>query len=157
MLTHRHIRTAILIYLKQAEFLLAGKDKFTAHKKSVGEIEKLWESIQFPESERKHFQRVIAEDVSGISKDQVRSGGYVIDSLEASLWCFLGTDSYQNAVLSAVNLGHDTDTTAAITGGLAALYYGIKEIPEEWMAVLARREDIVRLGEELAEKTGYLS
>jgi ADP-ribosylglycohydrolase len=155
-LTHRHIRAAMscMIYLKLAEFLLAGEDKFIAYKKSVDEIQKLWEAIQFPASERKHFKRIIDGDIFDVSKSQIRSGGYVIESLEASLWCFLRFESFRDAVLSAVNLGHDTDTTAAITGGLAAIYQGIDGIPEKWLAALARREDIVKLGEKLAEKKG---
>jgi ADP-ribosyl-[dinitrogen reductase] hydrolase len=156
-LTHRHIRAAMscMIYLKLAEFLLAGEDKFTAYKKSVDEIQKLWEAIQFPETESKHFHRIIDGDISVVPKSRIRSGGYVIESLEASLWCFLRFESFRDAVLSAVNLGHDTDTTAAITGGLAAVYHRIEGIPKEWLASLARREDIVKLGEKLAEKTGF--
>ncbi|MBW6536860.1 MAG: ADP-ribosylglycohydrolase family protein [Mariniphaga sp.] len=155
-LTHRHIRAAMscMIYLKLAEFLLAGEDKFIAYKKSVDDIRKLWEAIQFPASERKHFKRVIAGNIFNVSKSRIRSGGYVIDSLEASLWCFMKFESFRDAVLSAVNLGHDTDTTATITGGLAVIYHGIEGIPEEWLASLARREDIINLGEKLAEKTG---
>ena len=53
-------------------------------------------------------------------------------SLEASLWCFLTTMDYKSAVLKAVNLGEDTDTTAAITGGLAGCLYGNERIPGEW-------------------------
>lgn len=158
-LTHRHIRAAMscMIYLKLAEFLLAGEDKFTAYKKSVDDIQKLWEAIQFPVSERKHFKRVIAQDIFDVSISRIRSGGYVIDSLEASLWCFLRFESFRDAVLSAVNLGHDTDTTAAITGGLAAIYQGIDGIPEKWLAALARREDIVRLSEKLEAKFNNLA
>ena len=63
-------------------------------------------------------------------------------SLEASIWCLLTTENYKDAVLKAVNLGDDTDTTAAITGGLAALCYGVESIPEDWLNVLARKNDI---------------
>ena len=151
-LTHRHIRAAMscMIYLKLAEYLLKGEDKFIAYRKSAEEIQKLWDVIQFPVSERKHFARVISESIASVAKSQVRSSGYVIDSLEASLWCFLNNDSFPDAVLAAVNLGHDTDTTAAITGGLAGLYYGKDGIPEEWLTPLARYGDIVQLGESLA-------
>ena len=72
----------------------------------------------------------------------VRGGGYVVDSLEAALFCVLTTDNYRDCVLSAVNLGEDTDTTAAIAGGLAGALYGYRAIPEEWLAVLRRREYI---------------
>lgn len=65
---------------------------------------------------------------------------YVIDSIEASLWCILNTNSYRECVLKAVNLGRDTDTTATIAGGLAGLYYGYEEIPEEWKKNIIKRE-----------------
>lgn len=77
--------------------------------------------------------------------EDINSGGYVIDSIEASLWCLLTTCSYAECVLKAVNLGQDTDTTAAIAGGLAGLYYGYDKIPEEWKQDIIRREWIERL------------
>jgi ADP-ribosylglycohydrolase len=81
--------------------------------------------------------------------------GYVLHTLESSLWCLLKTDSYAAAVLTAVNLGGDTDTTGCVTGGLAGLYYGADAIPAEWLEVLARREDIIALAEKLWEKTKF--
>lgn len=80
-----------------------------------------------------------------LQEDEISSSGYVLHSLEASLWCFLNSDSYSEAVLKAVNLGEDTDTTGAITGGLAGIYYGFEAIPDEWVEVLARKEDIEEL------------
>lgn len=77
--------------------------------------------------------------------DQIKSTGYVADSLEACLWCFLRTDSYQAAVLKAVNLGGDTDTIAALTGGLAGIYYGYDNIPKEWLSQLKGRNIIDRI------------
>lgn len=55
-------------------------------------------------------------------EDKIGSGGYVVDSMEASVWCLAKTDNYKECTLMAVNLGDDTDTTAAIVGGLAGLY-----------------------------------
>ena len=66
-------------------------------------------------------------------EDEINSSGYVLDSLEAAVWCLIITDTYADCVLKAVNLGLDTDTTAAIAGGLAGLYYGRDSIPEEWL------------------------
>lgn len=144
-----------MIYLKLAEHMLEGDDKYVAYKKTREEILSLWDVIEFPITERKHFKRVIDNDVTELPKSQIRSGGYVIEALEASLWCFLNADSYQDAVLNAINLGQDTGTTAAISGGLAGLYYGSIGIPEDWLAPLARRKDIAHLGEKLSEKTGF--
>ena len=90
--------------------------------------------------------------LGNVREDAILSGGYVIESLEASLWCFLQTDSYSNAVLKAINLGHDTDTTGAITGGLAGIYYGKENIPEVWVASIARLQDILNLAERLDKK-----
>jgi ADP-ribosyl-[dinitrogen reductase] hydrolase len=62
--------------------------------------------------------------------------------LEATLWCLLNTNSYAEAVLRAVNLGDDTDTTAAVTGGLAGIHYGLDNIPAEWLSQIARKAAI---------------
>ena len=70
----------------------------------------------------------------------IKSYGYVVVTLEAAMWCLLNADSFRACVLKAVNLGSDTDTVAAIAGGLAGLYYGYDGIPEEWLAVIQRRE-----------------
>jgi ADP-ribosylglycohydrolase len=98
------------------------------------------------------FNRVLINDISGYPEDEIKSGGYVLHSLEASLWCFLNSENYSEAVLKAVNLGEDTDTTGAITGGIAGIYYGYENIPEEWIAELVRKDDIEALCEKLHQK-----
>ena len=80
-------------------------------------------------------------------RDEIKGSGYVVQSLEAALWCFWQTDSYRDAVLLAANLGDDADTTAAVCGQIAGAFYGIEAIPEPWLAKLARRaliEDLAR-------------
>ena len=76
------------------------------------------------------------------SRDQVTGSGYCVDSLEAALWCFATTDSFEACVLAAANLGDDADTTAAIAGQIAGAHYGIDAIPANWRAKLAMRQDI---------------
>lgn len=71
-----------------------------------------------------------------LDRDEVKSTGFVVDSLEASIWCLCNTSSYRDAVELAVNLGGDTDTIGAITGSLAGLYYGVEGIPKEWLVEL---------------------
>jgi ADP-ribosyl-[dinitrogen reductase] hydrolase len=71
--------------------------------------------------------------------DDIRGSGYVVDSLEAALWCFHHTDSFEEAVLAAANLGDDADTTAAVCGQLAGAYYGVNGIPEPWLRKVAER------------------
>ncbi|WNO10876.1 ADP-ribosylglycohydrolase family protein [Teredinibacter sp. KSP-S5-2] len=73
---------------------------------------------------------------------QIRGSGYVIESLEAALWCFYNTDNYQEAVLTAANLGEDADTTAAICGQIAGAFYGYNNIPESWRNKITYKQDI---------------
>lgn len=83
------------------------------------------------------------------SKSDIISDGFVIHSLEASLWSFLNNNSFEEAVLEAVNLGEDADTVGAITGQLAGSYYGLKNIPERWSDKLAKKEKIFEIIENL--------
>lgn len=73
---------------------------------------------------------------------QIAGSGYVVKSLEAALWAFRDAKDFREAVLKAVNLGDDADTTGAVCGQLAGAYWGAKGIPAEWLAGLARREMI---------------
>ena len=85
------------------------------------------------------------------SKDQadIRGSGYVVESLEAALWCFAGTESFEAAILKSANLGDDADTTAAICGQVAGAYYGESGIPQRWRELVAMREDIRELANRL--------
>ena len=153
-LTHRHIRAAMscMIYLKFAEKLLLGLRKEEAYQAMRSDIQGFWDEISFSQAEQIHFQRLIQNDIRLIDISDLKSGGYVIEVLESSIWFFLQESDYSNTVISIINLGHDTDTSAAIAGGLAGLYYGSEAIPEYWLASLARLEDILQLGDELNEK-----
>lgn len=81
--------------------------------------------------------------------DEIRGTGYVVESLEAALWCFWTTETYAQAVLAAANLGDDADTTAAICGQVAGAYYGESGIPMEWLSKLAMRDQIAELADRL--------
>lgn len=150
-LTHRHIRAAMscMIYLKLAEKLLEGKEKTIAYAEMRNEVLSFWNEMEFSEKEREHFKRLIQNDIRQTSIDELKSGGYVIEVLESSIWFFLNRDSYEETILSIINIGHDTDTSAAIAGGLAGIYYTQKGMPEYWVASIARMEDIMDLGERL--------
>lgn len=73
-------------------------------------------------------------------EDQIESSGFVLHTLEASLWCLARTSSYKEAVLKAINLGDDTDTTGAVTGGLAGIIYGYEAIPKDWIDQLKNKD-----------------
>lgn len=81
--------------------------------------------------------------------DQIRGSGYVVESLEAAMWCVWTTDSFRAAVLRAVNLGDDADTTAAVTGQIAGALHGVSGIPDRWLERLAMRELIEELATRL--------
>jgi ADP-ribosyl-[dinitrogen reductase] hydrolase len=76
------------------------------------------------------------------SREEIKGSGYAVASLEAALWCFETTANFEEAVLTAANLGDDADTTAAITGQLAGAYYGVSAIPKPWLETLHMQSDI---------------
>lgn len=84
-------------------------------------------------------------------RDQIQGTGYVIDSLEAALWCFNQSNSYAETVLMTANLGDDADTTAAVAGQIAGAYYGYDGIPNKWLDKLTMKEEIVELATKLLE------
>ena len=84
----------------------------------------------------------------------VSGTGYCVTSLEAALWCFHTTDSFEQAILRAVNLGDDADTTAAIVGQIAGAYYGLESIPTAWRARLHRGAEIEKIAYRLAAASG---
>ena len=86
------------------------------------------------------------------SEKTIRGSGYVVESLEAALWAFARTDSFEDAVLMAANLGDDADTTAAVCGQLAGAYYGQRGIPSHWLERLALCTEITTLADQLLEK-----
>ena len=94
------------------------------------------------------YDRLLDPDAFAvIARDNIESSGYVVDTLEAAVWCLLNEDSFDKSLLLAVNLGEDTDTVGAVAGGLAGLYYGYEAIPEKWLSVIKRREWIEQMCE----------
>lgn len=148
-ITHGHVRSvmACFYYLEFAKKIIDGKDKFQAYNELQSEVTIYFESRKINPLEIQKFSRLLFEDISKVEEDNIKSSGYVLHTLEASVWCLLTTNSYKEAVLKAVNLGSDTDTTAAVTGGLSGLYYGIDEIPIDWLYEIARFEDIIELSD----------
>lgn len=100
---------------------------------------------KFPEAV--HYQCLFEKSFPDLPGEQIRSTGYVVDTLEAAVWCVMTTDSYAECVLKAVNLGDDTDTVAAVAGGMAGVLYGLEGIPQEWLDKLKQREWIEEMCE----------
>ncbi|GAB5534482.1 MAG: ADP-ribosylglycohydrolase family protein [Rubricoccaceae bacterium] len=81
--------------------------------------------------------------------EQIRGTGYVVESLEAALWCVATTGSFEDAILRAANLGDDADTTAAIAGQVAGALYGASGIPPHWLDQLAWRDRLTETADRL--------
>jgi ADP-ribosyl-[dinitrogen reductase] hydrolase len=88
---------------------------------------------------------------------EIIGGGYVVHALEAALWAFASTESFEDGVLKVANLGNDADTTAAIYGELAGAFYGEDSIPLHWRTQLAFYPFIVVMASELYRKSSVLS
>ena len=128
-LTHAHdiSKTACRIYIHIARQLLEG-----------GRLENIIDNMSI---ERTEFKMLPLLKKSG--RADINSTGYVVYTLESALWCLLHSNSYRECILLAVNLGNDTDTVAAVAGGLAGIIYGrggTDGIPEEWIRQIARKE-----------------
>ena len=100
------------------------------------------EKILFSQSASEFKSKKVQSIAQGSYKTKeytdIKGSGYVIDSLEAALWCFLNTDNFKDAIIQAVNLGDDADTTAAVCGQIAGAYYGIQGIPSHWRTKIAK-------------------
>lgn len=89
------------------------------------------------------------------SRGDIRGSGYVVDCLEAAMWCFVHTQTFSEAILMAANLGDDADTTAAVCGQVAGAYYGSQQIPAPWLEKLALRAEITNLADQLYNASKY--
>jgi ADP-ribosylglycohydrolase len=154
-ITHGHIRSVLscFYYLEFARHLLHGKTAREAYTQMQTEFSAFLKAKEIHPRETEHFDRLLQGDIAQLSEQLIYGSGYVIHCLHASIWCLLTTDSYAAAVLKAVNLGEDTDTTGAVTGGLAGLVYGYENIPQHWVQQIARKEDIENLATRLGSST----
>ncbi|MGN0395788.1 MAG: ADP-ribosylglycohydrolase family protein [Coprococcus sp.] len=143
-LTHAHIRSKMAcgIYFFCVRELAKRTDSLQELLQTALEAAfSFYASDNESKQELTYFKRIKnVQELQAIPELQINSGGYVIESIEAALWSLLNTSSYEECVLKAVNLGHDTDTTAAIAGGLAGIYYGYENIPERWKQDIIRRQ-----------------
>jgi ADP-ribosyl-[dinitrogen reductase] hydrolase len=95
------------------------------------------------------IEAIARGEYRGKSRDAIRGSGYVVDCLEAALWCVWTTDTFEAAVLAAANLGDDADTTAAVAGQVAGALYGVEGIPRGWRDKVAMADLITDLADRL--------
>ena len=148
-LTHNHLRSQMacgLYYFMAKEILQSHEQSLNAClQQGIDAGLSYYRQDEKNHKEMGHYRRLADLDhFAGVSADEIRSTGYVVDSLEAAVWCLLTTETLRDCLLKAVNLGDDTDTVAAIAGGLAGLYYGYESIPADWMAVIKEKDHTAR-------------
>ena len=100
------------------------------------------------ENTQNEYKRILKENIFEYGLEKISSQGYVVSTLEAALWVLLNTDNYNHSIIGAINLGNDTDTVGACTGGLAGILYGIEQINSDWKMHLIKYDYI----EDLCEK-----
>ena len=97
------------------------------------------------------YTRILDHEIYHYGIDEIKSSSYIVDTLEAVLWVLINTDTYNQAIIGAINLGSDTDTIAACTGGLAGIIYGIKSINSDWKIDLRKYSEIIDICEQFDE------
>lgn len=149
-LTHAHERSLFCcaFYCLVVSDLLHGGTLREATAFAWEVMDRRW---SFSPEERTRFESLHPDRLFQRPEDHVGSSGHVIDTLEASLWVNARHGDYAGAVLHAVNLGEDTDTTGCVAGGLAGLLYGEEGIPGEWLEVLARLGEMEEQAASFAE------
>lgn len=149
-ITHAH-EVSILgcyIYVRYAIELLNKKDKNEAY----NTIQQLDYSLFSSETIDK-YSRILKNNIQNEKEDNISTSGYVVSTLEAAMWLFLNSNEYNETILKAVNLGEDTDTVAAVAGGLLGIYYGIEKIKSSWKQDLKKYDYIMEICENFDEVT----
>ena len=151
-LTHSHARavTGCFIYIHFLMSLLEGKDKYQAYTDLRNAVPTFCKTST-ESGEYEHYSRILENNIPDFPEATIRSSAYVVHTLEACFWSVMRNDNFKDTVLQAVNLGEDTDTVAALAGGLAGMIYGRDQIPEEWVQALVRKEDIFELAQRFSE------
>ena len=147
-ITHAHEISIMACYffVRYVIFLLNGKDKYSAYS-----MAKCVDYAMFKPETQEVFKRLINEDISKLKVNDINSTGYVVDTLEAVIWVILKSENYKEAIIGAINLGGDTDTIGALTGGVAGIIYGYDYIPDEWKNAIAKKEYLMDIFEEFSE------
>ncbi len=148
-ITHGHIRAQLCcaFYSLVVKAAMQGYDVRAARAYAARSL-----APRLPDEERHRFRRLTDGSVQDEPEERIQSSGYVLHTLEASIWCCSQYEGFEQSVLAAVNLGGDTDTTGSVTGGLAGVVHGIEQIPQSWIEALARRQDVWNLVEAFALK-----
>lgn len=147
-ITHAHEVSVLgcVLYVRYAIFLMMGIESNTAYDmlRTCN-----YESI-FSQGAIKEYERILTGNIKCLSLEDIRSTGYVVHTLESVIYSFLNNKGYKDSVLAAINLGGDTDTIGALTGGLSGIYYGYDNIPISWIESLAKKDYLLYMSDEFS-------
>lgn len=152
-LTHAHevSRLGCYIYVQFIICLLKGYTKEDAYK----HIQYLDYSAYDMHS-LKLYTRILDEQIEVQRLDQIKSTGYIVDTLESAMWIFMNAQHYKEAITASTNIGGDTDTIGAIVGSMAGIYYGFESIPSNWLDKLQRKEYLMELADKFEKSVAVL-
>ena len=141
-MTHSHIYSILGCYIYTIYLieLIKEKDKIIAYKNMQNILQNICDKNNELIDIKNIYGRLVYDDISKLEEKDIKSSGYVVDSLEAAIWSVLTTNSFEESILKAVNLGEDTDTIGALTGGLAGIIYGYESIPQKWINYLQKKD-----------------
>ena len=141
-LTHAHdvSKLGCYIYVRYLIYLLSGDSKEEAYQK-IQDIDYSSYDIDVV----KMYSRILDNNIKNLKIDEIKSSGYIIDTLEASFWILLNSKDYKEAIIASTNIGNDTDTIGAVTGAMAGIVYGVNSIPSEWTDKLVKKDYLINL------------
>lgn len=143
-LTHAHeiSKLGCYIYTRYMMYLLSGDSKEESYKKI-----RMIDYSMYDESAVKAYSRILDNNIINLKIDDIKSSGYIVDTLEASLWILLNSKDYREAIIASTNIGNDTDTIGAVTGSMAGIFYGIDNIPSNWINDLVKKDYLYDLAD----------
>jgi ADP-ribosylglycohydrolase len=143
-ITHRHFRSQMAcgLYALVVQGLLKNQAPQEALTNGLAAFRDFYSRDTSWAVELYSFQLLLAGDLARREERDIDSSGYVVHTLNASLWCLLTTGTFEQCILKAVNLGDDTDTTGCVAGGLAGIHYGLEAIPLRWREAMARKQEV---------------
>lgn len=148
-LTHKHdiSKLGCYIYVRYIMFLLDGKNKNEAY-----ELIRTLDYSTYDEYAISKYERILKNDISSYTIDNILSTGYVVDTLECALWILLNANSYKETIIATTNIGNDTDTIGAIAGSMAGIIYGYDSIPTSWIDKLMRKDYLIGLASDFEKE-----
>ena len=141
-LTHGHeiSKLGCYIYVRYVMFLLDDLSKEEAYNMIQNE-----DYSSYSNESILAYERILKHNIKDYSMDEIKSSGYIVDTLECALWILLNADSYRDTIIASTNIGQDTDTIGAIAGSMAGIIYGYNAIPENWLKELQKKDYLIKL------------